>query len=65
MSRQVVEVYIDSVLIGTISPSGISYEKVSLAPWAVTAGNHILKFKGTTPDDSTVFLDDIAVAAVP
>jgi len=65
MSRQVVEVYVDATLVGTITPSGSSYEKIALPALNISAGNHKLAFKGTAIDDSTVFLDDISVTAVP
>jgi len=59
-SEQIVQVYLDGVMIGTIQPHGTTYQSIGI-PFATTAGSHQLMFKGTASDDSTVFLDRVAI----
>lgn len=60
-SRQVVQVYLDTALVGSIVPGGTSYQTTVLSVSAI-AGGHLLRFVGTTPDDSTALLDLISLS---
>lgn len=59
---QTVLVYLDDTLIGSFSPNGASYQTV-VVPFGTTAGSHLLSFHGTAPNDSTAFIDNIAIVA--
>ncbi|HEU5081607.1 MAG TPA: hypothetical protein VFT72_20505 [Opitutaceae bacterium] len=63
-SKQVVQVYLDSTLIGSISPSGIAYETISLS-FAASSGAHVLSLHGTNPTDSTAFIDKVRLTSAP
>lgn len=63
-SRQVVQVYVDGSLVGSIAPTGTAYETVKVL-FSATAGTHQLSFRGTATDDSTVFIDNVAITAAP
>lgn len=59
-SRQYVDLYLDDARIGQISPSSPNYEGMSV-DFSSPEGNHAISFVGTTPDDSTVFIDNVSV----
>jgi hypothetical protein len=61
--RQVVQVYLDSALIGTVTATGTAYERIAF-DFSAGAGAHVLSFRGTATDDSTLFLDDVAISVV-
>lgn len=63
-SRQVVQVYLDSTYVGSITPSSTSYQSISVT-FSASVGAHALSFRGTATDDSTVFLDNVAITAGP
>jgi|GEM_PF-1195338 len=63
-SKQVVQVYLDTTLIGSLTPAGTGYETLVLG-FATTTGSHRLSFQGTATDDSTVFLDNVSISSAP
>lgn len=50
-------VYIDSKLIGSFTPSSGSFTGFLTKPFSTTQGNHSLLFKGTVAGDNTDFID--------
>ncbi len=64
-SNQTFKVYADAILVGTINPSSTSYLPYTTNSFALSAGNHIIKFVGTNPlgGDNTAFIDDISIVA--
>src|SRR5262249_270318 len=59
---QTLKVYCDNILIGTITPSTASFQPYSTAAFAVTAGNHQIKFVGQSDvQDATAFVDDVKI----
>ncbi len=61
--RQSVAVYVDGQRVGTLNPSGTSYEWVSTGSFTVGEGAHEIKFVGQASLDGTVLLDNISVGA--
>jgi len=59
---QTVEVYLDNAKIGSFSPTTAYYQNIVLA-FSTTAGSHLLSFRGTAPNDSTAFIDNVAIVA--
>lgn len=62
VSLQTVEVYLDNVRIGSFSPNTTYYQNIDLS-FPASAGTHVLSLRGTAPDDSTTFIDNVAIAA--
>lgn len=58
---QTFNVYYDSTLIGTFSPSSTSFTSFSTSTFTATAGNHVIKFLGTMTGDNTDFIDDVTI----
>jgi hypothetical protein len=58
LSRQVVNVYLDGNYVGAISPSGTSYENLSVS-FSAAAGARRISFQGTAWNDATVFIDAV------
>ena len=60
---QSVQVYLDSTLLGTYTPSGTSYADITTGQGAPSAGTHTLKFQGTgnNNQDVTAFIDNVRV----
>lgn len=61
---QTVEVFLDSVSLGTFTPGSASYALQTTGSFTVAAGTHTLAFVGVGSGDATAFLDDVQVAAV-
>lgn len=61
---QTVEAYLDNNYVGSFSPWSGDYQSVSL-PFSTTAGAHVLSFRGTTTQDGTAFIDNVAVTRQP
>lgn len=57
---QTVQVLLNGQVIGSIKPSGSTYQAVSIS-FSAPAGSHTLTFKGTTTGDGTLLLDQIVV----
>jgi len=55
---QSANVYLDGVLMGTISPSSSAYQVFKISITA-TQGKHLLKFQGMANTDSTLMLDQV------
>jgi tartrate-resistant acid phosphatase type 5 len=67
-SFQTFQVLIDGKVVGTFNNlSGTSYTSLATAGFAVAAGSHTILFQATDLNggDNTVFLDQVAVNAVP
>lgn len=62
--HQSVQVLVDGVVVGTIAPNGTNYETDTVA-FAAPAGAHVLAFRGTAADDSTVLIDSVQLTAMP
>lgn len=58
---QTFEVYVDSSLVGTYSPTSASFGSYVTNSFVTTAGAHTIKFKGTTTGDNTAFIDAVSV----
>ena len=83
-ASNMVNIYLDNVQIGSVTPSGTNYSMYSVSSSAATPsgytnlyqmagvteidhvglspGSHTLKFQGTSPNDNTVFLDDVQIS---
>src|SRR5262249_38055478 len=61
---QAIQVQIDGVGVGTITPTGTSYATYSTNSFTVTAGTHTLAYVGLNPSggDNTAFLDQVAIS---
>lgn len=61
-----IDVYLDSTLLGSFKPAGATYADMSTAPFATTAGPHILKFVGrnTSGGDNTALLDSVSITRI-
>ncbi len=60
---QTFQVWVDNTLISTFTPTGTSYQTLTTAPFAATAGPHSIMIKGiNASDDATAFVDAISVA---
>jgi hypothetical protein len=70
-SNQTVNVTVDGNSVGlfTPSPALTTYQSFITIPTFLTAGSHTLQFAGTVPAnsgiDSTAFVDEVTVSAVP
>jgi len=60
-NSQSVEVYVDSSLIGTITPASSTFNAYVTNDFTVITGNHTIKFVGTASDDHTAFIDDVKI----
>jgi hypothetical protein len=56
-------ILIDGVVVDTIRPNGSSYQKYSSVSFTVTAGAHVVTFRGlnSSGGDNTAFLDSISI----
>jgi archaellum component FlaG (FlaF/FlaG flagellin family) len=63
---QQIEVLVDGVAIGTITPTGTTYGSYQTTNFSVTAGSHAIELLGLSPSsaDSTAFIDLVSLAAV-
>jgi hypothetical protein len=67
-NAQTFQVLVDGVVVGTFnSLTGASYSQLTTSTFTVAGGSHTITFKGTNlyGGDHTVFLDQVAVTAVP
>ncbi|MFD2331645.1 hypothetical protein ACFSR7_20515 [Cohnella sp. GCM10020058] len=59
------DVYFDSTLIGSFSPSSGSFTSFTTNSFTATAGSHTVKFAGTASSgDNTAFIDDVSISSV-
>src|SRR5262249_56289269 len=65
-SSQTFQVLIDGTVVGTFTPTGISYAGYNTNSFSVTAGAHTLAFVGLDPDgqDNTAFIDQMRINQV-
>lgn len=60
------KVFVDDALVGTFTPTLGSYTSYTTDSFAVTSGNHTIKFVGDTPaGDNTAFIDEVSVELIP
>jgi hypothetical protein len=64
---QTFQVLVDSLPVGTFTPSGSGYQSFTTSSFPVTTGNHTLSFIGLNPQggDNTAFVDAVTVQPVP
>ena len=63
---QVLQVFIDDTLVGTIRPTGTLYATYTTPSFAVAAGTHSITFAGTaipSRGDHTVFIDAVKITS--
>jgi subtilisin family serine protease len=62
-SQQDFQVLVDGSVVGTFTPSGISYATYTTAAFTVAAGSHTITFQGldTAGGDNTAFVDDVGL----
>ncbi|MFO0810213.1 MAG: PKD domain-containing protein, partial [Gemmataceae bacterium] len=62
-SAQILRVLVDSAVVGTFRPDGSAYGDYETAAFAVTTGNHTIRFEGLSPSsgDNTAFIDRVAL----
>jgi len=58
---QTIEVYIDTSLIGTFTPTSNAFVAFTTNSVLITSGTHTLKFQGTTAGDQTAFVDAVSL----
>ena len=65
VSTEDFQILIDGVSVGTLAPSGTSYQTYTTTSFTVTAGAHSITFQGidSSKGDNTVFLDNVTVAS--
>jgi hypothetical protein len=65
-SHQDLSILLDGVVIGTFTPSSISYQSITTSAFAVTAGTHTITFQGldTAGGDNTAFIDQVSLTQV-
>jgi RHS repeat-associated protein len=63
-SNQDFEVLVDSIVVGTFTPSGTSYQGYSTGVFTVAAGSHTITFQGldSIGGDNTALIDAVAIA---
>jgi uncharacterized repeat protein (TIGR01451 family) len=66
-SSQTFQVRIDSVVVGTFTPSGSAYATFTTRSLTVAAGIHTIAFVGLNPNggDNTALIDQVAVNTAP
>lgn len=63
---QTLNVYVDSTLVGTYTPTNTSsFASFKTNTFTVAAGSHTIKFAGQAADDNTDFVDQVAVVKLP
>lgn len=62
-NQQVLEVFVDSVSVGTVQPTSSVYTPMTISLGDLTAGSHNIRVAGTNPfgGDNTAFVDDMFV----
>ena len=62
-SKEVVQVWVDGVVVGTLTPAGTSYATETTVPFDVAAGSHTITFAGVDPTgaDYTALLDQVGI----
>jgi hypothetical protein len=65
-NNQEIQVWIDNVAVGTITPNSTSYASYETSQFTVAAGPHIVRFVGLNPEsgNNTAFIDLVAITAV-
>ncbi len=63
-AAQTVLVYIGSMLVGSVTPSGSSYQTYTVR-FSANAGAYTLKLGGNAAVDATAFVDNIKIVSVP
>jgi hypothetical protein len=60
------KVLVDGNVVGTITPSGTSYQSYTTGPFTVTAGSHKIMFQGvdTAGGDNTALIDQVVLVEV-
>ena len=59
---QTVQVLIDGVVVGNLTPSATSYQSLSTSSFLLTAGSHTLSLRGTVASgNATAFIDSIGI----
>jgi predicted RecA/RadA family phage recombinase/DNA-directed RNA polymerase subunit K/omega len=58
------QVLVDSAVVGTVTPTGTTYETYQTSNFTVAAGTHTIEFSGLNPQggDNTAFVDETAVS---
>ncbi len=59
LGGQTLQVYLDSVSLGTVTPSSTSWTSYTSGSTTLTAGTHVIKVCGTASGDHTAFVDAI------
>jgi hypothetical protein len=60
LGGQTLEVFIDSTLVGTVTPPSTSWTSYTSGTTTVTAGTHLIRICGTAPSgDHTAFVDAV------
>jgi acetolactate synthase regulatory subunit len=64
-NNQEIQVWIDNVAVGTITPNSTSYSSYETPEFTVAAGPHTVRFVGLNPEsgNNTVFIDLVAITA--
>jgi CSLREA domain-containing protein len=62
---QTLQVLIDGSVIGTFTPSALSYVSFTTSTFTVSGGAHTLAFHGLTVNDSTALIDQVSVTSTP
>jgi hypothetical protein len=60
---QEIEVLVDGTQVGTITPTGTSYNAYQTSSFTVTAGMHTIQFVGLDPQggDNTALMDEVQI----
>ena len=61
---QEIQVLVDGVQVGLVTPSSTTYGSYQTSNFTVTAGTHTIQFVGLNPlgGDNTAFIDEVAIA---
>jgi hypothetical protein len=60
LGGQTLQVFLDSVSVGTVTPSSTSWTSYTSGTTTLTAGTHLIKICGTAPSgDHTAFIDGV------
>ncbi|QMU78417.1 hypothetical protein GXW83_24630 [Streptacidiphilus sp. PB12-B1b] len=59
LGGQTLQVFLDSVSLGTVTPSSTSWTSYTSGTASLTAGTHLIKICGTVSGDHTAFVDTV------
>jgi hypothetical protein len=59
LGGQTLQVFLDSVLVGTVTPSSTSWAPYTSGTTSLTAGTHLIRICGTVSGDHTAFVDAV------